>query len=69
MVPPLSTVSEKSEFLEASLIGSALSRSFKSRGLSNDVSYSNQRMIRLSEDQKDNSHVNTQISLDQTHEA
>jgi len=34
----LSTVSEKSEHLEASLMGSALSRSMKSRGVSVAVS-------------------------------
>lgn len=33
MVPPMSTVSEKSEYMEYSAAGSALSRSLKSRGI------------------------------------
>ena len=45
MIPPMSTVSEKSEFLEASVMGSALSRSMRSKAVSvGDVSYNANQM-------------------------
>ena len=64
MIPPLSTVSERSENLEYSAMGSALSRSMRSRHVScgggKGDSYSKMQQLGSGE----GLHTNTMLSID-----
>ena len=71
MIPPLSTVSEKSENLEYSVMGSALSRSMRSRGVSTGDIKNSYNKMQLCSGSSEYNRQNTQtlLSVDQTVEA